>query len=216
LIVTFARKTAYICGKLFFKVDLATDDLIRGLKEDDRKIFHQIFHKYYPMLCFEARGYINSHDLAEEIVCDVFTRLWLNRQNLNIKTSIREYLVKSVHNNCIDYYRQQKRDLRIIAGNEIPEGNHSLLELGESPLDYILTQELEEKVQELVEGLPPQYKKCFKLSRYNDLTYEEIAKEMQISVNSVKTNIKNALAIIRKGLGDSLISLIILIKLLHS
>lgn len=194
-------------------MDLTNEDIIRGLKEGDRKIFHLIFHKYYPMLVFEARGYlINSHDLAEEIVCDIFTRIWLNRENLNIKTSIREYLVKSVHNNCIDYYRQLKRQEKYIEA-ENAETFHSLLDLGESPLDYILTKELEEKINSVIEELPPQYKKCFKLSRYQDLTYEEIARKMKISVNSVKTNIKNALAIIRKELLSFLIAIVALFYL---
>ncbi len=165
------------------------------------------------MLVFEARGYlINSQDLAEEIVCDIFTRIWLNRENLNIKTSIREYLVKSVHNNCIDYYRQLKRQEKYIEAENV-ETFHSLLDLGESPLDYILTKELEEKINSVIEELPPQYKKCFKLSRYQDLTYEEIARKMKISVNSVKTNIKNALAIIRKELLTFLIAIVALFYL---
>jgi RNA polymerase sigma-70 factor, ECF subfamily len=186
-------------------MDVSSDNIIYELKLGNQQIFEQIFKKYYSLLCYEARGYIRSSDLIEEIVCDIFTRIWQNRESLEIKTSLRDYLVKAVHNNCIDYYRQQKRQDSITASNDEKEqAFYTLAGLGETPLDYILTRELEEKILVAIESLPPQYKKAFKLSRYSELTYDEIAQEMQISVNSVKTDIKNALAILRKELNSIL------------
>lgn len=198
-------------------MDLLSNDSIRGLRAGDQKVFEQIFKKYYALLCYEARGYIKSYSLVEEIVCDVFTRIWQNRESLVITTSLRDYLVKSVHNNCIDYYRQLKRHEKLVAGSEESERiQYTLTDLGESPLDYILTQELELRINKVIESLPPQYKKAFKLSRFSDLTYLEIAEEMQISVNSVKTNIKNALSFIRKELSDLiLLGSLFILKLLY-
>jgi RNA polymerase sigma-70 factor, ECF subfamily len=190
-------------------MDLSTDDIIHGLKSGNRKIFEKVFKKYYTLLCFEARGYIKSDDLIEEIVCDVFTRVWQNRETLVIKTSLRDYLIKAVHNKSIDYYRQLKRQETFKASmEEKGQSLYTLMDLGETPLDYILTQELEERIHAVIESLPPQYKRAFKLSRNNELSYEEIATEMQISVNSVKTNIKNALAFLRIELNDLFILLL--------
>lgn len=186
-------------------MDLATDNLITGLREGDPKIFEQIFRKYYPLLCYEARSYVKSYDLIEEIVCDVFTRIWQNRENITIQTSLRDYLIKSVHNNSIDYYRQLKRKEMNQSIIETDDKTRStVMDLNESPLDYILTQELEERINSLIELLPTQYKRAFKLSRIKNLTYEEIAVEMKISINSVKTNIKNALSFLRKELNSFL------------
>lgn len=182
-------------------MDLQDEDLVLKLKEGSRETFEFIFKKYYSLLCYEARSFIKSEDLTEEIVCDVFTRIWVNRETVSIKTSLRDYLVKAVHNNCIDYYRQLKRQKSFIANSEESDTKlNTLLDLGEDPLDYILTKELEDKILKLIDTLPPQYQRTFKLSRFSDKTYEEIADEMQISVNSVKTNIKNALALLRKEL----------------
>jgi RNA polymerase sigma-70 factor, ECF subfamily len=198
-------------------MDLSVDDIMYGLKSGNRKIFEQVFRKYYSLLCFEARGYIKSNDLAEEIVCDIFTRVWQNRETLDIRVSLRDYLVKAVHNNCIDYYRQLKRQDNIKTSLETTgQTLYTLVDLGETPLDYILTRELEERIQNVIESLPPQYKKAFKLSRFNDLTYDEIAIEMQISVNSVKTNIKNALAFLRKELSDLFVLMLMLFSKLVS
>jgi RNA polymerase sigma-70 factor (family 1) len=165
------------------------------------------------MLCYEARGYIHADHLIEEIVCDVFTRLWQNRESIIITSSLREYLIKSVHNNCIDYYRQQKAQNRLKSNVEENQKIYSTLaDLDENPLDYIVTRELEERIAEAINSLPPQYARAFKLSRFNDLTYEQIAREMGISINSVKTDIKKALAILRKTLFDSFIVFLLMIS----
>ena len=189
---------------------LTDKDIVRELNSGNREIFDTIFNKFYSLLCFEARGYIKSENLVEEIVCDVFTRIWLNRKTLDIRISLRDYLVKAVHNKCIDYYRQIKKQRNISIYSDSKEHVIStLMDLGENPLEYILTKELEERINVLIDSLPPQYQKAFKLSRFHDKTYEEIASEMHISVNSVKTNIKNALLFLRNELKGFFILLIL-------
>src|SRR5512133_2273818 len=88
-------------------------DVIRKLQSGNHHVFEQIFKQYYNMLCYEAKGYLHSNYLTEEIVCEVFTRLWQNRNTITITTSLREYLVKAVHNSCIDQYRHQKVQERL-------------------------------------------------------------------------------------------------------
>jgi RNA polymerase sigma-70 factor (ECF subfamily) len=176
-------------------------DVISELQSGNRKVFEQVFKQYFQMLCFEAKGYIRADYLVEEIVCDVFTRLWMNRHKIKITISLREYLIKSVHNSCIDHYRHQKVQERLKAElGEAQKIYSTLADLDENPLDYIVTVELEERIEKAIDTLPGQYARAFKLSRFNDLSYEEIALEMDISINSVKTNIKNALAILRINL----------------
>lgn len=184
-------------------MDKSSEYLLQELKQGNRSVFEQIFKKYYTLLCLEAKGYISSYDLTEEIVCDIFTRLWQNRETLTITVSLREYLIKSLHNKCIDYLRRlQTKEFKNISIENNDPTAFTLSDLGESPLDYIMTQELEEKIRNTIELLPPQYKRAFKLSRVKGLSYENIALEMNISVNSVKTNIRNALAFLRKELKD--------------
>ncbi|HEX2935070.1 MAG TPA: RNA polymerase sigma-70 factor [Bacteroidales bacterium] len=186
-------------------MNLSNEEIIRELKAGNHLVFEQVFKKYYATLCFEARGYLGVKHLVEEVVCDVFTRIWQNRDTLYIKTSLREYLIKAVHNTCIDYYRHLKAQDKLKEGFEQKqEIAITLKDIGENPLDYILTQELEQRINKAIELLPEQYKKTFTLSRFHDLTYDEIAAEMGISVNSVKTNIKNALSKLRASLGEFL------------
>jgi RNA polymerase sigma-70 factor, ECF subfamily len=182
-------------------INIPVQDIVRELKAGNQILFEQVFNEYYKLLYYEAKGYFRSEPLVEEIVCDVFTRIWINREKLNITSSLRDYLIRSVHNNCIDYYRMQKKQERInLDLHDVREDYFSLTDIGENPLDYILTKELEDCITDAINRLPEQYRKTFLMSRVNELTYEEIAIKMGISVNSVKTNIKNALSKLREEL----------------
>lgn len=179
----------------------ARDELVK-LQQGNHKTFACLFKKYYVFLCYEARSYIIEKHIIEEIVGDVFRWLWENRETLVITTSIRAYLVRAVHNACLSYLRRNQPEY-VEIDNYTVEWN-TLFSLDESPLDYVLTKELTERVDKAVKELPPQYKKVFELSRYKNLTYAEISAEMGVSVNAVKLYQKKALAQLRLVLKDYL------------
>jgi len=194
--------------------DHINTELVCGLKAGKQDAFDMIFKKYYKLLCYEARGYFKNNYLIEELVCDVFTKIWQNRADLTINTSLREYLTKAVRNNCINYYRSQKVQEKLKKDvDENQKRAYSLIDIGQDPLEYTITNELERHLNEAIESLPARYKQAFKLSRFEDMTYEEIAVEMGISVNGVKMNIKKALGNLREKLSDYLIFTTILISL---
>jgi len=202
----------YINKKIQGMGDDINAELISKLIAGNQNAFDTIFKKYYKLLCFEARGYFKNNYLAEEIVSDVFTKIWQNRNHLEISTSLREYLIKAVHNNCINYYRMQKVQQRL--KQEVDENQkraYALIDIGQNPLEYTIINELENRLSEAIEALPERYKQAFKLSRFSDLTYEEIAVEMGISINGVKMNIKKALEHLRKKLAEYLVTFIIAI-----
>jgi RNA polymerase sigma-70 factor (ECF subfamily) len=187
-------------------------ELLRELKSGNQHAFDIIFKKYYTFLCIEARGYFKNNHLVEEIVCDVFTKIWQKRALLDITLSLREYLIKAVHNNCINYYRMQKVQDRL--KQEVDEHQtraYALIDIGQDPLEYTIMNEFEEHVNEAIESLPERYKQAFKLSRFENMTYEEIAVVMDISVNGVKMNMKKALEHLREKLSKYLTSITILI-----
>lgn len=188
--------------------------LIKELKAGSQDAFDTIFKSFYKLLCREARGFFRNDSLVEEIVSDVFVKLWNNRNEFELRGSLKDYLVKAVYNTCITYYRALKVQERLKSEvDELQKRRYALLDLGQNPLEYIITSELEEKVNEAVESLPPRYKEAFKLSRYQNLKYEEIALEMGISVNGVKINIKKALEHLREKLDIYLKFLILLVSL---
>lgn len=79
---------------------------------------------------------------------------------------------------------------------------NTLFYLGESPLDYVISKELMERINQAVSDLPTQYRRVFELNRYQNLSYNEIAVEMGVSVNTVKLYQKKALARLRQELKD--------------
>lgn len=190
------------------------DILVQQLKDGRKDAFDKIFRVFYRMLCREARGFFRNDHLVEEVVCDVFLKLWNNRESLEINTSLKDYLSKAVYNNSVNYYRALKVQEKL--KNEVAEQHkqrYSLADLGQDPLEYIITSELEQKLNDAIESLPPRYKEAFKLSRFQQLKYSEIAIKMGISVDGVKMNIKKALEQLREKMGIYLKVMLIIVSL---
>jgi RNA polymerase sigma-70 factor (ECF subfamily) len=188
--------------------------LVQQLKDGRSEAFDQIFRLFYKRLCREARGFFRNDHLVEEVVCDVFLKLWNNRDSLEVTSSLNDYLTKAVYNNCVNYYRALKVQEKL--KNEVAEQHkqrYSLADLGQNPLEYIITSELEQKLKEAIESLPPRSKEAFKLSRFQNLKYSEIAIEMGISVDGVKMNIKKALEQLREKLDIYLKVMLIVVSL---
>lgn len=176
-----------------------TNKVVSELQKGSHKAFEILFREYYILLCYEARSYISEKHIIEELVGDVFRWLWENRETLVITISVRAYLIKAIHNACLSYLRQNiPEQVELEDSIEM----NTLFSLGESPLDYVLSKELMEQIKKAVGELPPQYKRVFELSRYQNLSYNEISQEMGVSVNAVKLYQKKALARLRQELKD--------------
>lgn len=167
----------------------------------DRKNFEMLFKQHYSKLCFISKGYINDDFEVEEIVCETFVKLWNNRANTPNINSIGNYLIKSVINACIDYHRREKiiqKNTLKLEENEIV--CNTLADLDENPLDYLIEKEQQEIFYNAIENLPERYKMTFKLCRMEGLSYEETARVMGISKNTVKSNLKDVMEILRKNI----------------
>lgn len=194
--------------------DINTQKLFHELKSGDLNAFDSMFKEYYAVLCREARGFFRNNDVAEEIVCDVFLKVWKKREELDVTGSLKDYLSKAVYNNCINYYRANKVQEKLKAGiSEQLKERYALIDLGQDPLEYTITNDLEVEARKAIELLPPRYKEAFILSRRYNLPYDEIARVMGISTNGVKMNIKKALEQLREKLADYLKVIVLFITL---
>jgi RNA polymerase sigma-70 factor (ECF subfamily) len=178
------------------------EDIISGLNQDDPRAMERVIEYYYASLCSFAKRYVGTVTLAEEVVSDVMFKVWQNRQTGYRPDTFREYLFMAVRNTAINYLEQQQNQ-RELAEEWAEKLRYELIE--ETPLDALIVSELQSKLDELMEALPEQCRKAFQLSRTEGLTYNEIADQMQISVNTVKHHIKVALLKLRDGLRDFLI-----------
>jgi RNA polymerase sigma-70 factor, ECF subfamily len=166
--------------------------------------FEKLFDDYYAMLCLIACDMVKNKQLAEEIVDEVFVNLWLKRKSIDIHTSIRAYLIKSVKNRCINWFEQTKTE-RSIVDSKFDINAYDVVNWSEEyPLGNLLTYELQKKIDESIAALPDQCKTIFLLSRNEELSYEGIASRLSISINTVKTQMKIALSKLRESLKDYL------------
>ena len=175
--------------------------LLRQIREGNEDAFKSLFETYFTPLCRFIYLHLDDKNVAEELAMDIFIYLWENRETLVI-TSVRAYLVRAVHNACLSYLRQNQPEYVELDDTVVERS--TLFSLDESPLDYVLSRELIERVDKAVKELPSQYKRVFELSRYKNLTYAEISEEMGISINTVKLYQKKALAQLRLVLKEYL------------
>ncbi|WP_225872444.1 RNA polymerase sigma-70 factor [Pedobacter polaris] len=178
-------------------VDIKTGrDLFELISDSHVRAFTQFYNQFFKKLLLATDKYVKDIHVAEEIVQDVFLKIWENPENLEKIISIKSYLYRSVINAGINHVNRQKNideHHQKIALNFTDE---YLIELDEeNELIVLLHQEIEK--------LPPQCKKIFKLNRFEHLKYKEIAIALEISERTVENHIANALKILKKALLDN-------------
>ncbi len=160
----------------------------------DRLAFEALFRQHYGPLCAFATGYVKEPDAAEDLVQDLFFRLWLDREKVSITTSTKAYLYASVRNRCLNAVKAGSR-MRVL--NE---------EVDDHPADDGRTEdehtERIARVQAAIGSLPEERRKIFKLSRYEGLKYQEIAERLGISIKTVENQMGKALKTLRDELAD--------------
>lgn len=179
---------------------------IEQIRNGDEKAFEAVFQLYSKPLLNYAREIIKDNNLAEEAIEEVFVKLWQNRQVIQIENSLKSYLFKSTYHFCLNVLKHQAVENKYKAFflHHMPVGdNHEALS-DDFPLSGLLGSELETIIHKAIENLPEQCRQVFIMSRYHNLKHEEIARKLDISVNTVRTHIGRALNKLRTELKDYL------------
>jgi len=167
--------------------------LVFYLKQGSSKAFEQLFLRYHKKLYHFCKKIINSKEEAENLVQSVFMEIWENRIGLDEDKSFGGYLFKIAKNKGYNIIRKminEKAYLEYVAGKGNP---HMLVDDG----GYEFRQ-ITETIVHLINSLPPRRKEIFLLSRDKGLSYKEIAQMLQISENTVDTQIRNVLDYLRE------------------
>lgn len=184
-------------------MDLADQKLITGIRTGDLEAFEELYRQYYVYLCLIARHIAGNPSDAEEIVSDVFIRLWKNRERTEITFSIKAYLVKAVYNTSFNYI-EQKKAIQTLP-DSIDTSDFKLLAWeSDYPLGQLYEQDIRNILEHSISSLPEGCREIFLLSRNDNLKYREIALKLGISVNTVKTQLRIALSRLRQDLKDYL------------
>lgn len=181
--------------------DTKTDELFRRiLFQDDECAFRQIFYAFFAPLCVFAHRYIASMEDCEDMVQDVFYRIWKKRKELRVDSSARNFLMVCVRNACVDFLRKQEVEVH---GIEYYRQRMSVED------ELYTTSELEQLIEVALQKLPEHIASIFCMNRFLGKTYAEIAEEKQISIKTVEAYMSKALKLLRVELKDYLTLLVL-------
>lgn len=161
--------------------------------ENDYQKFENLFRCYHTDLCRLSYRLIGNRSHAEEIVQELFIDLWNKRERIDFQKSEGAYLRRATTFKTYDFIRKRKSDkLDFLANNEFHVDSVS------SPEERVIGEEFQQRVSRAISLLPPKCQIIFKLSRFESLSYREIADHLNLSQKSVEKQISKALIILRK------------------
>lgn len=170
------------------------DDILTRLRANDKSILKELFQTYYTSVCSTIHRFIRDRNLVEDLAQEVFLRFWEKRQKINITSSVKAYLHRMAVNEALAHLRKNKRYSEEEFTPDISSGEEAGAE------EQYLYAELEGSIKAAIDSLPPKCRAVFQLSRYEELTYKEIAEKMDISVKTVENQMGKALKVLRQKL----------------
>ena len=171
---------------------------------DDETAFRELFNHYSDNIYGVALAYTKSPDTAEEIVQDVFVKIWMNRSKLLLVERFDNYLFIVARNYILNHLRNNKRNKQFTAQLSEHFGGHTI-----TPEDEFLVKESQNLIEQAVAILPPQQQMVYLLRRKQELSLDEIASQLNISRNTARNHLNQALKQIKEYLkthsGDALL-----------
>lgn len=179
--------------------DRAADaELLRRLRQGDERALELVFRAHYPVMVAVVRRIVFAPDVAEELVQDVFFKLWTKRENLAEIDALKTYLYRAARNTALNHLRRLKLE-QAHEEREAAKGEPTTVE---STDDSATASELTEAVHAAINRLPTRCREIFLMSREGGLTYGEIAAELGISIKTVETQMGRALKALRLSLSQ--------------
>jgi RNA polymerase sigma-70 factor (ECF subfamily) len=171
--------------------------ILDELQKGNERAFNSIFKQYYKPLCQFSYSFIKVQDTAENLVQEVFAKLWEKRENITNIDNLLSYLMGMVRNQSIDFLRKEKTNSKIF--------NNIRLEKSENTTEeQISKNEFEEKLLKSIMNLPERCRTAIEMSRLEGLSNKEIAQKMEISVKGVEALIGRSLKLLRSELQEFL------------
>jgi RNA polymerase sigma-70 factor (ECF subfamily) len=172
------------------------------IRQGDVDEYERLFRSCYKRLCIYAENIIGNRMDAEEIVCNLFVRIWEKREHLSVRGAMESYIVSAVHHEAINYLKHAEVEERYREKVHYQLKHLDLLnpEGVDTPLTDMLEKELYELIENAVQTLPKQCREVFVLHMMDGLSYEEVAVRLGVTVNTVRTQITRAMKKMRHAL----------------
>lgn len=176
------------------------NELLAMLRAGDSQAIEILFNQYSTRLHGIVNRIIGDPETAKDLLQEIFYRLWKKREELQI-LSIEPYLVRVSVNEALAYLRRGQSGHRLVTLNEVTESRIKIHTDPDRGLEY---SELEVLIKTAIASMPPQRRAVFTLSRFEHMSYAEIAKALDISEKSVEKHIARALTSLRTALAPYL------------
>jgi RNA polymerase sigma-70 factor (ECF subfamily) len=180
------------------------NELLSRFRSGDIAAFEDLFKTYYQALVGYGRTILKDKDEAEDIVQQVFVTIWEKRSEMEVHTSFKGMMYRAVQNACLNRIKHQTVR-RSHAKEVIMTGSSSF---SQQDIQY---KELQKKIDESIDQLPEQCARIFRMSRFDELKYQEIADKLGLSVKTVENQMGKALKLMRENMKDYLTVLMLLI-----
>lgn len=182
--------------------------LVKNLAGGDFNAFDTLFKRYNRNLYHFALSLLKSAEDSEDVVQEVFVRIWENRDKIKKGHSFKSFLFTIAYNIIVDHLRKRMSDVKF--REQLEKNIQSDLTREGDTLDY---KELDNRFRSLVNKLPPQRKRIFEMHRDQGMTYKEIGRKLNISHNTVRNQFSEALKFLREQMGNDSLLILLFINL---
>lgn len=159
----------------------------------DKEAFSSLYKRYRPVLFRQFLVLLNSHEAVKDIIQEVFIRVWLKRDHIKPDASLKAYMYRIGHNLIIDHYRSVNREQRFADVHILYVGLNS-------SRDYELKEDKLQRLNKIIDKLPPKRKRVFELCKFEQKSYEEVSEILNISQATISDHIVKANSFIKMEL----------------
>lgn len=181
-------------------------EIIPKIRNGNEEAYRMVFYRYYDSLCHYAMNFIRDKGKAEDLVQEVFLKLWTKRESLKTGSSLKAYLYKMTYHEFVTVFRKEKRYQQELDIFKF-EALSPIIQESEESWQLKL-----KRVKEAIDSLPPRCKEIFILNKKHGLKHKEIAEQLSISVKTVENQVGKALKALRKKLAEETLQVLIFIR----
>jgi len=183
-------------------------ELTTLLKDGDQRAFTEIYNRHWKLIYAHVYKMLRDEDDAKDVVQEVFGNLWLRAASIKSTTNVSGLLYIAARNKVFDFIGRNK-----VRADYIGEIASFISDSSNAQVDTIDEKRILEILEREIQKLPPKMREIFELSRKDDLSHKEIAAKLNISEQTVKKQVQNALKVIKPKLNDMGVSIAFLLLL---
>jgi len=167
--------------------DLNDEELFKQIRNNNSNALKLLFTRYYENLCYFAFSFVKDQQISKEVVSDIFINIWEKRKKIIITNKVKTYLYTAVKNQSLNYLRKNR-----IQFESLDAVDRIMLKMNAGADDQLNYEELKNLIDHLIDQLPEKRKLIFQMNKFDELSYQEIANILSISISTVRNQMMKA------------------------